>query len=531
MIAARPAAVAAPARATPVRLQQAGMLPRIMDQLPGKIAQILARELDGTHPLVVLSTDDEAGVREQVIHAFDPMIECRHWSSLRGISKGRFLDEFAPDTETAAAALAWLLLQAPKHRSVNFFYDLGPHLGDARTARALKEAAAWARGLFGTIVLVERDVQLPPSIANEAHRVAIPAPDHGELLELVRSTVREISQVRKIEASVRRSTLETIARTMRGLTARQARRVIVSATTEDDRFNDDDLERVMIHKRNACADLDGVLEFVQAPVSMDEIGGLGKLKKWLADRHMASAVNAEEFGLANPRGMMLLGVQGAGKSLAAKAVATAWKVPLLRLDAGALYDKYVGESERKLRESLAQADRMAPAVLWIDEIEKGFASASSLSSDGGLSRRMFGTLLTWMQERRSSTFLVATANDVSALPPELLRKGRFDEIFFIDLPGEEARRAILGIHLSRRKRDPGAFDLAALVEATKGFSGAEIEAGIESALRDVFGDGQRPLETKDLAAAYHRSPPISVIMADRIAELRDWARERCVPAE
>ena len=495
------------------------------------LAELLRRELDGTHPLVVIDTDDETEVRDAASNTIDTSVEIRHWSALRGISKGRFLDEFASETETAAAAFAWLLQQAPRQRSVNFFYDLSPHLGDVRTARALKEAAAWARGLYGTIVVVERGAQLPPSVATEAHRLTLPTPTQSELLEVVRATVREVSQTRKIDASIRRSTLEAIARTMRGLTARQARRVIVSATTEDDRFNDDDLERVMIHKRNACADLDGVLEFVQAPVSMDEIGGLGKLKKWLADRHMASAVNAEEFGLANPRGMLLLGVQGAGKSLAAKAVATAWKVPLLRLDAGALYDKYVGESERKLRESLAQADRMAPAVLWIDEIEKGFASASSLSSDGGLSRRMFGTLLTWMQERTSTTFLVATANDVSALPPELLRKGRFDEIFFIDLPGEEARRAIVGIHLLKRRRDLKRFDLNALVGATAGYSGAEIEAGIESALRDAFGDGQRPLETKDLIEAYRRSPPISVIMADRIAELRDWASSRCVPAE
>lgn len=499
--------------------------------LPASLADILRREFDGTHPLIVIDTDDETEVRETAPNAIDASIEARHWSALRGISKGRFLDEFAKETEPPAAAFAWLIQQAPKQRSVNFFYDIGPHLGDARTARALKEAVDWARGLFGAIILVERGLKLPPGLAGEAHRVTVPIPNQEELEAIVRATVREVSQTRKLEASVRRSTLEAISRTMRGLTKRQAERVIIAAATEDDRFSDDDLERVMIHKRNACADLEGVLEFVQAPVSMDAIGGLGKLKKWLSDRHMSSTVDAESFGLSSPRGMLLLGVQGAGKSLAAKAVATAWKVPLLRLDAGALYDKFVGESERKLRDSLAQADRMAPAVLWIDEIEKGFASASSTSSDGGLSRRMFGTLLTWMQERSSSTFLVATANDVSALPPELLRKGRFDEIFFIDLPGEDARRAILGIHLSKRRRDPKTFDLPALVAATEGYSGAEIEAGIESALRDAFGEDQRPLETKDLAEAYRRSPPISVIMADRIAELRDWASSRCVPAE
>jgi len=358
-----------------------------------------------------------------------------------------------------------------------------------------------------------------------------PLPDDDALEAIARDTVREISKSRAIEATIRRSTLEAIARTMRGLTRRQARGVITASVVQDDAFNDDDLEQVMLHKRNACSDLDGVLEFVQAPVSMDRIGGLARLKSWLGARSLATAREAEEFGLALPRGVMLLGVQGAGKSLAAKAVATAWRVPLLRLDAGALYDKFVGESERKLRESLAQADRMAPAVLWIDEIEKGFASASSLSSDGGLSRRMFGTLLTWMQERRSATFLVATANDISALPPELLRKGRFDEIFFVDLPAPEVRRTILAIHLAQRKRDAAAFDMDALVAATDGYSGAEIEAGIESALRVAFADGRRPLATADLVDAYRASPPISVVMSDRIAELRAWSRGRCVPAD
>jgi SpoVK/Ycf46/Vps4 family AAA+-type ATPase len=264
---------------------------------------------------------------------------------------------------------------------------------------------------------------------------------------------------------------------------------------------------------------------------MDEIGGLSQLKRWLDARHLGSMDEAQDFGLTLPRGVLLLGVQGAGKSLAAKAVATAWRVPLLKLDAGALFDKYIGESERRLRDSLAQADRMAPAVLWIDEIEKGFASASAHSSDGGLSRRMFGTLLTWMQERRSATFLVATANDISALPPELLRKGRFDEVFFVDLPDETVRRTILSIHLTKRRRNPELFDLAMLAEATNGFSGAEIEAGIESALRCAFADNRRNLTDRDLIETFRASPPISVVMAEKVAELRAWAAQRCVPAD
>ena len=228
--------------------------------------------------------------------------------------------------------------------------------------------------------------------------------------------------------------------------------------------------------------------------------------------------------------MLLLGVQGAGKSLCAKAIATAWKRPLLQLDPGSLYDRYIGESERRLREAFDQAEAMAPVVLWIDEIEKGFASAGESSNDGGLSRRMFGSLLTWMQEHTSPVFLVATANDVQSLPPELLRKGRFDEIFFVDLPAEEAREAILRTHLTRRKQDPATFDLPALTAASAGYSGAEIEQAVVSGLHTAY-NGGRSLTTNDVVNALRNSPPLSVIMAERISDLRRWAADRCVSAD
>jgi SpoVK/Ycf46/Vps4 family AAA+-type ATPase len=228
--------------------------------------------------------------------------------------------------------------------------------------------------------------------------------------------------------------------------------------------------------------------------------------------------------------VLLLGVQGAGKSLSAKAIATAWKRPLLRLDPGALYDRYVGESERRLRESLKQAEAMAPIVLWIDEIEKGFASASHQSNDGGLSQRMFGALLTWMQEHNAPVFLVATANNIDALPPELLRKGRFDEIFFVDLPSAPARRTIFQIHLTKRKRDSNLFDLDRLASASDGYSGAEIEQAIVSAMHGAFASGAQ-LNSDHILAALRESPPLSVTMRERIADLRAWADGRCVPAD
>jgi SpoVK/Ycf46/Vps4 family AAA+-type ATPase len=226
----------------------------------------------------------------------------------------------------------------------------------------------------------------------------------------------------------------------------------------------------------------------------------------------------------------MLGMQGAGKSLSAKAVATSWQRPLLRLDVGALYDKYVGESEHRLRDALRQAEMMSPIILWIDEIEKGFASAASQSTDGGLSKRMFGSLLTWMQEHKAPVFLVATANDIEALPPELLRKGRFDEIFFVDLPGLEARRQIWSIHLDKRQRNAEKFDLDTLAEMSDGFSGAEIEQAVIAALCLAF-SSKEGLTTAHLATVVKESPPLSVTMAERVEQLRQWAAGRCVPAD
>jgi SpoVK/Ycf46/Vps4 family AAA+-type ATPase len=304
--------------------------------------------------------------------------------------------------------------------------------------------------------------------------------------------------------------------------------VILDVICDDCRFDSTDIQHILARKRKAVGA--GPLEYVEAPVSMDEIGGLKSLKKWLQARQNCLTEKAEEFGLPTPRGVLMLGVQGAGKSLSAKAVATAWQRPLLRLDAGNLYDRYIGESERRLRDALHQAERMAPVVVWIDEIEKGFASAASHSSDGGLSKRMFGTLLTWMQEHTAPVFMVATANDIAALPPELLRKGRFDEIFFVDLPSIDARHAILAVHLKKRKRDPKKFDLDSLAEASAGYSGAEIEQGIVGALHEAYA-AKTDLTTAHVLAALKNSPPLSVTMAERIAELRQWAEGRCVPAD
>jgi SpoVK/Ycf46/Vps4 family AAA+-type ATPase len=262
---------------------------------------------------------------------------------------------------------------------------------------------------------------------------------------------------------------------------------------------------------------------------MNEIGGMNNLKRWLKLRQNAFTEQAQQYGITPPRGVLILGVQGAGKSLCAKAVSAAWQQPLYRMDPSALFNSYVGQSERNLRQALKEIEAMAPAILWIDEIEKGFASAASQSTDGGLSKRMFGTLLTWMQEHRESVFMIATANDIEALPPELLRKGRFDEIFFVGLPAAEARKEIFDIHLSRRKRDAAKFDLDLLACESEGCSGAEIEQAVISALHEGF-VLKTELTTEMIIACLKNSPPLSVTMREKIADLYAWSQGRCVQA-
>jgi SpoVK/Ycf46/Vps4 family AAA+-type ATPase len=282
-------------------------------------------------------------------------------------------------------------------------------------------------------------------------------------------------------------------------------------------------------KREAIAK-DGVLEYVGAMTSMADVVGLDGLKAWLEKRRLilTESARASQFGLTFPKGVLLLGVPGCGKSLCAKSVAKEWALPLLKFDTGSLYDKFIGETEKRFRKALDTAERVAPDVLWIDEIEKAFA-AGGTDSDGGLSTRLLGGFLTWLQDRNGDVFVVATANDIEKLPPELLRKGRFDEIFFVDLPDAAARAAIFTLHLKKRGQQPSAFDLPALAAASEGFSGSEIEQAVVSALYSVFAEKQ-PLTTAAIEKELKATRPLSQTMGDKLDALRAWAHERTVSA-
>jgi SpoVK/Ycf46/Vps4 family AAA+-type ATPase len=302
--------------------------------------------------------------------------------------------------------------------------------------------------------------------------------------------------------------------------------VIAQAILEDGKLSGHDIERV-IRWKGEIIERGGILEFFPLEGNKFQLGGFGHLKGWLENARIGFTPEARALNLTPPKGILLVGVQGCGKSLAAKFVAREWRLPLLKLDSGRLYDKYVGESEKNFRRAVALAEAMAPVVLWIDEIEKAFSSGSS-EQDAGLSQRLFGALLTWLQEKRQEVFVVGAANDLNRLPPEFLRKGRFDEIFFVDLPTVEERKQIVSIHLTLRMQDPAAFDLGQMAGATEGFSGAEIEQAVIAALYRCL-HRKEQLNTTSLLEAFRSTVPLSKSRREDIAALRAASAGRFTP--
>jgi ATP-dependent 26S proteasome regulatory subunit len=489
----------------------------------------LERLLRARHECIWIPTMEESyALRLVKDAALNAGMTLRVWSITHGVRDGIVEARTAePNTEHPAAALYHVTYQL-FHPLWCVMLDLAGHLDDERTMRVLRECLDEFRVSGSALILIDHADSMPAVVDAAATRFDLSMPDDKEIEQLVRGELRELNERQSIQIEISRSAYRSILKNLRGLTRSQVQRIIMDVVADDRRFDDEDINHVLASKRQALH-TGGLLEYIETPTDLSEIGGLNRLKRWLKQRQNALSDEALKFGIPPPRGVLLLGVQGAGKSLCARAIASAWHRPLLRMDPGALYDRYIGESERRLRDTLRQAERMAPVVLWVDEIEKGFASAASRSTDGGLSQRMFGTLLTWMQDHAAPVFIVATANDIEALPPELLRKGRFDEIFFVDLPDAKTRREIFRIHLEKRERDPRRFDLDALAEASAGYSGAEIEQAIIAALHEAFARHGK-LDSQQITSVLAESPPLSRTMAEKVRALREWAQGRCVPA-
>jgi AAA+ superfamily predicted ATPase len=482
------------------------------------------------NPIISMETPDEPRairmIREAARELSIPLAE---WSVTEGlVSTPPQAQQTHVEPGKVTAALRYV--KDTGYPIIYSFKDLGPHCKDPQVVRSVRDLYFSPSSRPWTLVLVDA-LALPP----EVRRLAVPFdvgwPDEKEILDVVQKTFQDVRRrsLEQIESRLTKRELETLVQTLRGLTTEEAARVVSGAIHSDNVLDSADLPRIVDAKRNRLGTA-GCLESIVADVAPDEIGGLGNLKRWLERRHSGFSAKARQFGLDPPRGILLLGVQGCGKSLCAKVVASAWRMPLVRMDPGVLYQKFIGESEARLREALHQAESMAPVILWIDEIEKAFASASADSADGGLSQRMFGTLLSWMQDHRHPIFLIATANNLAQLPPELMRKGRFDEIFFVDLPGPAEREVIFSIHLKKRRRDPAEFEMPRLLDSSEGFSGAEIEQAVISGLYAAFAD-DAPCTTEHIIAALHGTQPISVVMREHVEQLRAWARGRCVMAD
>ncbi len=409
---------------------------------------------------------------------------------------------------------------------VFFLLDLNGYLQEPAVISLLREIALQYSQQPHTLIIIGRDIAIPIELRPFSAKMSLSLPSADELRLLIDEEATLWGQRQQKRVQAQREAVDALIRNLTGLTHGDARRLIRTAIADDGLLDERDVETLRKEKYRLL-DRGGVLSFELDAVKLDDVAGLARLKTWLGQRRDVFLGHVSGAGLDPPKGVLLLGVQGGGKSLAAKSIAGAWNVPLLRLDFATLYNKYYGETERNLREALDTATAMAPCVLWIDEIEKGLASEGD---DGGPGKRILGSLLTWMAERKARTFLVATANDISALPPELLRKGRFDEIFFVDLPSPAVRETIFQIHLRKRSQAVDSFDLKTLAVATEGFAGAEIEQVIVSSLYAAKAENTA-LNTEHLLTQAKQTRPLSVLMAEKIAALRAWAAERTVMAD
>ncbi len=408
--------------------------------------------------------------------------------------------------------------------------DFHSFLEEPLLVRLLKDIALDYDVIKKTIIFLGHDIEVPGDIQNYCADFEISLPD-SKALELIVKRVAKSWSEQNAQQKVRvdPKAYEMLLGNLTGLTSAEAKRLTRKAIFDDGIIDQSDLPELMKAKYNLLNNK-GVLQYEFDTEQFANVGGLRELKNWLDIRYTAFVKNKQDVAddiFDVPKGVLLLGVQGCGKSLAAKAVAGRWNLPLLRLDFGAIYNKFHGETERNIRESLKMSESMSPCVLWIDEIEKGF---STNDSDGGTSSRVLGTLLTWMAEKSKSVFLVATANDIQSLPPELVRKGRFDEIFFVDLPKHSVRDLIFKIHLEKRKQDISVLNIGQYAQISDGFSGAEIEQAVVAALYAARAK-QQQLNDSHILDQIKNSKPLSVVMSERITALRDWASDRTVPAD
>jgi SpoVK/Ycf46/Vps4 family AAA+-type ATPase len=471
---------------------------------------------------------------EQRVDALLADLASRHgkdlleWSATKGLKgiSGNSRLPHGDETKEPVAALA--AIGALTQPALVLLKDFHRCLDDATTVRALRELAFKLKSAYTTLLVVAPVLRIPEELEKEMTVLDVPLPSKADLKELLKGIASVVTRSKRAVVELNREQAEALVSAAHGLTLAEAENAFAKAIAQDARLDGDDV-RLLVEEKSQVIRKSGLLEYTAADRTLSDVGGLTHLKKWLNRRQNAFGDAARQFGLPEPKGVLLLGVQGCGKSLSARAIASSWRLPLVRLDMGRIYSGLVGSSEENLRKAIRVVESLAPVVMWVDEIEKGLAGGAGGSNDTGVSARVFGTLLTWLQEKTAPVFVVATANRIDMLPPELLRKGRFDEIFFVDLPTDAERADIFAIQLLRRGRDPKTFPLAELAKATPDFSGAEIEQVVVAGLYEAFADAQQ-LEPRHLVSAIGETKPLAVTMAEEVARLREWAKDRTRPA-
>jgi len=525
------------------KTQSGGTAPLAPSGQPKEVAEEVARQaqlrrvdkdiehlMRARYPLIYLLSSEEKRVEESIRRVLadrekaaadkgrNLKTKVYTWSVTEGVRIGT---EQQGDSNDPLKALKFVLEAKKDERAVFILRDLHPYTKNPEVVRRLRDLARNLKETTKTVFLISPVLVIPPELDKEIAVVEYPLPELAEIgtiLDRVLSMVPGKAAPDGIER-------ERIVEAALGLTADEAENVFAKSLVQTGQFDID----VILSEKERIVRKSGVLEFFRTHEKMDNIGGLDELKSWLKKRQTAFSEEARAFGLPRPKGILMLGIPGGGKSLTAKAVGASWRLPLLRLDVGKVFAGIVGSSEENMRRAIQMAEAVAPSILWVDELEKGFSgTGSSNNSDGGTAARVFGSFITWLQEKTSPVFVIATANNVDELPPEMMRKGRFDEIFFVDLPSPPERREICEIHLKRRGRNPADFDLDLLAVKSEGMTGAEIEQAVVSALFDEYDRHGKAgvLTTAGVVQSLVETVPLSRTMKEKIAALRNWCRTR-----
>jgi SpoVK/Ycf46/Vps4 family AAA+-type ATPase len=509
--------------------------------------------LNSSTPIVVMETVEEMrAVRLVRVACSSLNLATFEWSIASGLVRcGRDVGELVPESgcsstgptgheqhDPGAQALynskepaqALSNLEAMSLEAAFVLKDFHRHMDDPVVVRRLRDVGQKFSANRRTVIITAPSITIPPELGSLVEFLELPLPDKQRLRQIIDEMSVRVGKTRTLKRTLDSAGLDTMANNLRGLTEEEAERAASQAIVSRYGITPETVTDVLQAKKELLRH-SGLLEFIDASENLATVGGLDNLKRWLAQRRGTWEDSARDFGLEPPRGVIILGVQGCGKSMCARAIAGEWKLPLVKFDTAAIFDKYIGETEKRIQKVFRVAEGLAPCVFWIDELEKIFAGSGpdSASVDAGVSSRILAAFLSWMQDRKAPVFVAATCNNVNALPPELIRKGRFDELFFVDLPNQSERKQIFAIHLARRKRNPAEFDLDRVAAAAQGHSGAEIDAAVQTALYAAFSSKQA-VSTQGLLDALKATVPLSTTRAEEIQALRAWATQRAVPA-